>query len=146
MRWKHVYLVKSRKYLWFMWLGDSILFSEFLRLYAYAQQQIAMKSRPPRILGSHSQLRNWMLVTRDKMLAFLGIVLSMGIIKMPTFESYWELNSRAWSFETPNFGYIMSRNRFQARPFYSFCIAVRLGSTRAWRGGIWPLAQNLADH
>lgn len=80
----------------------------------YAQQQIAMKSRPPRILGSHSRLRNWMPVTRDEMLAFLGIVLSMGIIKKPTFESYWELNSRVWSFETPNFGHIMSRNRFQA--------------------------------
>ena len=58
----------------------------------YAQQQIAMKSRPPRILGSHSRLRNWMPVTRDEMLAFLGIVLSMGIIKKLTFESYWELN------------------------------------------------------
>ena len=80
----------------------------------YAQQHIAMKSRSPRILGSHSRLQNWIPVTLDKMLAFLGIVLSMGIIKKPTFESYWELNSRVWSFETPNFGNIMSRNKFQA--------------------------------
>ena len=58
----------------------------------YAQQQFAMKSRPPCILGSHSWLRNWMPVTRDEMPAFLGIVLSMGIIKKLTFESYWELN------------------------------------------------------
>lgn len=35
-------------------------------------------------------------------------------MKKPTFESYWESNTRAWSFETPNFGKIMSRNRFQA--------------------------------
>lgn len=74
----------------------------------YADQKIAQKARPPRILGQHSRFRNWVPVTPDEMLAFIGIVLSMGIVKKPTFESYWESNPNVWFFETPN-GKIMSR-------------------------------------
>jgi hypothetical protein len=80
----------------------------------YAEQEILRRSRPPRVINKFSRLHDWHPVTREEMLAFLGIVLSMGIVKKPSYESYWECNDRAWSIETPNFGKIMSRNRFQS--------------------------------
>ena len=46
--------------------------------------------------------------------AFLGLILSMGVVKKkPAYETYWENNSRSRSMETPNFSLLMSRNRFQ---------------------------------
>ena len=80
----------------------------------YADQYIELRSRPPRVLAPHSRARSWKPVTRPEMLAFLGIILSMGVVKKPTYESYWEQNDRTWSMETPNFSSIMSRNRFQS--------------------------------
>jgi hypothetical protein len=79
----------------------------------YAEQCIAEKSRPPRVVSEHARFKSWIPVTRQEMLAFLGLILSMGVVKKPTYESYWENNSRSWSMETPNFALVMSRNRFQ---------------------------------
>ena len=74
----------------------------------YAQQQTAMKSRPLRIFGSHSRFRNWIPVTRDDVLSFLGIVWSMGIINKPMFESNKVLNPVYCRLRCPT----LDRNRF----------------------------------
>ncbi|CAG2252077.1 unnamed protein product [Mytilus edulis] len=80
----------------------------------YATQCIAERSRPPRVVPEFARLKNWTPVTRQEIPAFVGLVLSMGVVKKPTYESYWENNPRSWSMETPNFAQVMSRNRFQA--------------------------------
>lgn len=74
------------------------------------------KSRPPRILGPLCRFSNRVPVTPDEMLAFIGILLSMDIVKKPTFESYWESNPRAWSFETPNFEKNYVKKSFPGHP------------------------------
>ena len=74
----------------------------------YAQKQIAMKSWPPRIFGSYTRIRNWIPVTRNDVLSFLGIVWSMGIINKPTFEPNKVLNLVYCRLRCPT----LDRNRF----------------------------------
>lgn len=88
----------------------------------YANQKIAPKSRLPRILGPHFRFRNWVPVTPEEMLAFIGIVLSMRIVKKPTFESYWESNPRGL-LKRPTL--VILCQGIDSRPFCSFGIAVK---------------------
>lgn len=55
------------------------------------------------------------------MFVFIGIVLSMGIVKKLIFELYWELNFCVWFFEMLNFGKIMLRNCFQVILQFLYC-------------------------
>jgi hypothetical protein len=48
-------------------------------------------------------------VDRDKMKAFIGLTLSMGIMRLPQRHDYWRKNK--WLFET-NFNSVMSRDNF----------------------------------
>lgn len=63
----------------------------------------------------HARGNSWTPVTKEELSAFFGIYLSMGIVRKPSFASYWQGSDDIDNLmETPNFSHIMSRNRFQA--------------------------------
>ena len=47
------------------------------------------------------------------MRAFLGLFLSMGLVKKPSLRSYWNTSLDTWITNTPAFKSVMPRNRFQ---------------------------------
>lgn len=57
---------------------------------------------------------SWKPVSKEEISAFFGLVFAMGIVRKPTYASYWEKGEFDNLMETPNFSRIMSRNRFQA--------------------------------
>lgn len=75
----------------------------------YATQTLAQEE-PTR----HARGNRWNPVTLDEMQAFIGLLLAMGIVRKPTYASYWETGNGTLLTETPNFRSVMSRNRFQA--------------------------------
>ena len=72
----------------------------------YADQEIN-RHRP---LRRSSRLNLWKLVNHQEMCQFLGILLHMGCVKLPTFEYYWSTNVL---YRFPMFSKVMPRNRFQ---------------------------------
>ncbi|KAJ8303668.1 hypothetical protein KUTeg_018778 [Tegillarca granosa] len=96
---------------WLLCCGDSnnskimsILVEETNR---YARQMLTNTIRP------HSRMNKWEDVTEDEMSAFIGLWLSMGIIRKPTMASYWETNKKTLLLNTPAFSKVMRRDRFQ---------------------------------
>jgi len=66
-----------------------------------------------------SRIRKWVNTNREEMRRFLGIVLYMGIVKMPTIASYWKTSKFYKNSFIPK---VMSRNRFQLLlRFIHFC-------------------------
>ncbi|KAL9967433.1 hypothetical protein ACROYT_G025655 [Oculina patagonica] len=53
--------------------------------------------------------RPWALVTRDEMEAFMGIIILMGIVKLPRFEMYWSQDKLIYQEGIAN---VMSQTRF----------------------------------
>lgn len=86
----------------------------------YADQNIAQKCRPPRILGPHSRFRNWVPVTPDEMLAFIGIVFS--IVKSQHLSHTGNLTPERGHLKRPTL--VRLWQGIDSRPFCSFCIAV----------------------
>lgn len=62
---------------------------------------------------------NWKPVPRAELMASFGLVFAMGIVKKPSYASYWERKSNIT--ETPGFAEIMSRNIFQLILIYLHC-------------------------
>nr|XP_039255702.1 piggyBac transposable element-derived protein 4-like [Styela clava] len=61
---------------------------------------------------SNEESKNtWKFVDLDEMNAFFGLVILMGIIRLPHVEMYWQ--KKNWIFDIPSFNMIMSRTRFQ---------------------------------
>ncbi|VDI04490.1 Hypothetical predicted protein [Mytilus galloprovincialis] len=56
---------------------------------------------------------NWNPVSKQELSAFFGLLLAMGIVRKPSYASYWENGNKNALTYTPNFPQIMSRNRFQ---------------------------------
>ena len=71
----------------------------------YAQQYIETEN-----LKQFSWVHDWEKVTNDEMKCFLGIVLLIGLVKLPTIEMYW---STKILFNVPVFKILMTHNRFQ---------------------------------
>ena len=51
----------------------------------------------------------WEQLTIDELQTWLGLYFMMGVVQKPTLHSYWEKNKVT---ETPDFGKIMSKDRF----------------------------------
>ena len=56
----------------------------------------------------------WKPVTKEEISALFGLTFAMGIVRKPSYASYWEKGEGQVLTETLNFAHIMSRNRFQA--------------------------------
>lgn len=61
-------------------------------------------------LGQHSRFRKWYALTREELRVSLSLLLLQGIVQKPNERMYWSRNRLV---ETPVFGEIMSRNRFE---------------------------------
>ena len=57
-----------------------------------------------------SRFINWKPVSREEMEGFFGVIINMGLIQLPTLESYW---SFSWIGNIPFFGRVFQRNRFE---------------------------------
>ena len=80
----------------------------------YAEQELE-KKRP---LRRSSRFHKWVPVNQNEMKLFLGLLLHMGRVKLPTMEHYWSSSS---IYKFPFFSKIMSRNRFHLLlRFWSF--------------------------
>lgn len=64
--------------------------------------------------SAFSRGNDWKPVTKDEMSVFFGRVFAMGIVRKPTYASYWETGSGDLLTETPNFSQVLSRDRFQS--------------------------------
>ena len=63
------------------------------------------------ISATHTWARPWQDITMDEMKAFIGLLVTMGILRLPRLESYWKQKCRCtW---TPGVSEIMSRVRFE---------------------------------
>lgn len=74
----------------------------------YARQFIAEHSHR---FSKHSRSKEWKPVTQHEILAFIAVLLNMGIKKQPTLASYWSTSS---SQHIPWFSAMFTRNRFQS--------------------------------
>ena len=72
----------------------------------FATQEIN-KQRP---LRRSSRFKDWKPISSKDMRQFLGVLLHMGCVKMPSLEHYW---SKSSLYRFPLFSRIMSRNKFQ---------------------------------
>ena len=88
-------------------LTDGLIKSILQCTNVYAQRVIN-SSRP---LCRRSVLNEWRNVTEEEIKKFLGLILHMGLVSMPTYREYWS-NSRLYSNEL--FPSVMPRERFQA--------------------------------
>ncbi|CAC5365771.1 unnamed protein product [Mytilus coruscus] len=76
----------------------------------YATQTIQTNQQP---LSTHSRMHRWLPNDRAEMRAFVGLMMTMGMIKKPTIESYWKKSGNNYLHHSPSFSQIFSRNRFQ---------------------------------
>ena len=72
----------------------------------YATKEIN-KQRP---LRRGLRFKYWKPINSEDMWQFLGVLLNMGCVKMPSLEHFWSKNSL---YRFPLFSRIMSRNKFQ---------------------------------
>ncbi|KAJ8352145.1 hypothetical protein SKAU_G00236210 [Synaphobranchus kaupii] len=63
-------------------------------------------------MAPHARLRDFKPTNRAEMETYLGIQVSMGLIKKPQITDYWSTNKNNLGW-TPNYSRTMSRNRFQ---------------------------------
>ncbi len=75
----------------------------------YAKQSIENQTAEG-TLSPHSRSLAWKPVNIYEMKKFLGLMFLTGIIRKPTLEDYWSTDSMI---ETPIFGKVMARNRFE---------------------------------
>ena len=89
-----------------LFLTDDLINMMVTEANRYADQEIN-KHRP---LRRSSRLNLWKPVDHQEMCQFLGILLHMGCVKLPTFEHYWSTN---FLYRFLMFSKVMPRNRFQ---------------------------------
>lgn len=106
----------------------------------YADECIGSKEPLP----LHSRLKAWKPTDISEIKTFLALQIAMGLCKHSSIKDYW---SNYWLTKTPNFGSVMSRNRFQMltsfQHFANNQLAVERGSD-----GYDPLfkIRNVYDH
>ena len=89
-----------------LFLTDDLINMMVTETNRYTDQEIN-KHRP---LRRSSHLNLWKPVDHQEMCQFLGILLHMGCVKLPTFEHYWSTNILS---RFPMFSKVMPRYRFQ---------------------------------
>ena len=77
----------------------------------YAEQIIATQQASENGMTPHSYAAKWTEVGAIDIRAFLGILLIMGFVKLPSYAAYWTTNSLI---EMKGLKKVMSRNRFLA--------------------------------
>ena len=92
-----------------LFMNDEILEHLVEQTNLYANQSIDSERAKGKQL-QHSRSKAWKPVNIYEMKKFLGLMFLTGIIRKPTLEDYWSTDSMI---ETPIFGKVMSRNRFE---------------------------------
>lgn len=82
----------------------------------YANQSIEQDT-----ITTHSRSSKWIETNASEMSAFIGLLLSMGLVKKPSIEAYWNTSTKTRLFHTPNFSSVFTRNRFQLLLKYLHC-------------------------
>ena len=90
-------------------MNDEILEHLVEQTNLYAEQSIDSQTAKNEQLP-HSRSKAWKPVNISEMKKFLGLMFLTGIVRKPTLEDYWSTDSMI---ETPIFGKVMSRNRFE---------------------------------
>jgi len=74
----------------------------------YAHQYFT--ENPKDSLPTNSRLRDWKDTSKEELKLFFALVISMGLVVKPKLEDYWSMDE---VLETPFFGTVMARNRFE---------------------------------
>ena len=78
-------------------------------MHRYAEERIQQLDAANR-LTPRSRFVDWKPVTAAEMEGFFGVIINMGLIQLPTLESYW---SSTWTGKIPFFSRAFPRNRFE---------------------------------
>nr|XP_039264876.1 piggyBac transposable element-derived protein 4-like isoform X2 [Styela clava] len=62
-------------------------------------------------IKNNTKEKAWKHVDAEEMYAFIGLVILMGIIRLPTVDIYWQ--KKNWILDVPSFNEVMSRKRFR---------------------------------
>ena len=92
-----------------LFMNDEILEHLVEQTNLYAEQSIDSQTAKNEQLP-HSRSKAWKPVNISEMKKFLGLMFLTGIVRKPTLEDYWSTDSMI---ETPIFGKVMSRDRFE---------------------------------
>ena len=90
-----------------LYFTDNVINQMWRETNRYAEQYIQANAGNIR---PHSIVHEWKPTDADEMKAFLGLCIIMGIIYKPRIWMYWSTDS---VYNTPIFGQVMSRRRFQ---------------------------------
>ena len=88
-------------------LGQSFLDELVYETNIYGDAKAAAKGDD---LPRTSQLRSWKHTNKEELLAFFGLVINMGLVKVSSIHEYW--NTRNESQSVPYFRKVFSYNRF----------------------------------
>lgn len=97
------------------------------------------------IRATHNITYPWCPITKEELMAFIGIVISMGLIGLPSYRDYWSCDPilcHAW------FRTVMSRNRFCEIKRYLHVVDNSLASTTTPSDKLWkirPMIQILQE-
>ena len=89
-----------------LYINEDIIDHIVTQTNLYAQQYI---EREQNNLRPHSVVKQWKPTDRQEMIAFLAMLIMMGIIHKPRINMYWSKDSLL---STPVFGQLMGRDRF----------------------------------
>ncbi|KAJ2954434.1 hypothetical protein O0L34_g2704 [Tuta absoluta] len=89
---------------------DLFFTDDFIELIVAQTNLYAMQNFYTRNLRRHSRLKAWKDTDLAEMRVFLGLLLHMGTVNLPSLEHYWKKDELYYM---PLFSGIMSRNRFQ---------------------------------
>lgn len=91
-------------------LIDLYFTDDFINLLVAQTNLYANQCLNSRRIGRNSRLKAWKDTTSTEMRVFLGLLLHMGTVNLPSLEHYWKKDDLYYM---PLFSAIMSRNRFQ---------------------------------
>jgi hypothetical protein len=89
-----------------LFFDDDLINSLVINTNLYADQYMQAHIQ----LSPHARSTDWTPVDAKDMKKFLGMILLMGIVKLPALDLYW---SRRVLYRLPCFAAVMTRNRFQ---------------------------------
>lgn len=69
-----------------------ILTDEILDLMVFQTNLYATQLKQNANMSVHSRMNRWTDITREELLKFIALNMLMGIVKYPTYESYWKLD------------------------------------------------------
>ena len=86
----------------------------------------------------------WREVSKEEMLAFLGLNIAMGVVNLPEVNMYWSVNPLL---EHPWFRSVLPRNRFKqiVRFFHTIDNTTRSDHPDDKLFEVWPLVDSLLD-